>query len=205
MVVALLYEMQSPCNCFTLSLSGSDSRRSNSWREDNDATMEIKVSRRWRWWSWRCFGDGDHKHKMMMAISYHLYWLHVMLILYASYLALIDGSIIRWSLTKISRWSVLPEYAPLRKFFVLRHHVMIGCDRLYVQIQWVQNSCTRGILRLNLTSLAYVQIWPRNTETERSSVNHIVDMINIVMFTIETTPSHVMIGHGLVDLDHVIT
>ena len=59
MVVALLYEMQSPCNCFTLSLSGSDSRRSNSWRDDNDATMEIKgvtpvtmvimtVLRRWR-------------------------------------------------------------------------------------------------------------------------------------------------------------
>ena len=23
--------------------------------------------------------------------------------------------------------------------------------------------------------------------------------------TIETTPSHVMIGHGLVDMDHVIT
>ena len=43
MVVALLYEMQSPCNCFTLSLSGSDSRRSNSWRDDNDASMEIKV------------------------------------------------------------------------------------------------------------------------------------------------------------------
>ena len=42
-------------------------------------------------------------------------------------------------------------------------------------------------------------------ETESSNVNHIVDMINIVMFTIETTPSHVMIGHGLVDMDHVIT
>ena len=42
-------------------------------------------------------------------------------------------------------------------------------------------------------------------ETERSNVNHIVDMINIVMFTIETTPSHMLIGHGLVDLDHVIT
>ena len=82
---------------------------------------------------------------------------------------------------------------------------MIGCDRLYVQIQRVQNSCTRGILRLNLTSLTYIQIWPRNTATERSNVNHIVDMINIVMFTIETTPSHVMIGHGLVDMDHVIT
>ena len=50
-----------------------------------------------------------------------------------------------------------------------------------------------------------MQIWPRNTETERSNVNHIVNMINIEMFTIETTPSHVMIGHGLVDMDHVIT
>uniref|UniRef100_R7WDI7 Uncharacterized protein n=1 Tax=Aegilops tauschii TaxID=37682 RepID=R7WDI7_AEGTA len=46
MVVALFYGMPSPCNCFTLSLSGSDSRRSNSWQDDNDATMEIKVSRR---------------------------------------------------------------------------------------------------------------------------------------------------------------
>ena len=45
----------------------------------------------------------------------------------------------------------------------------------------------------------------RTLETERSSMNHIVDMINIMMFTDETTPSHVMIGHGLVDLDHVIT
>ena len=50
-----------------------------------------------------------------------------------------------------------------------------------------------------------MQIWPRDTETERSSMNHIVDMINIVMFTMETTPFHVMIGYGLVDLDHVIT
>ena len=50
-----------------------------------------------------------------------------------------------------------------------------------------------------------MQIWPRNTEIERSDVNHIVDMINIVMFTIENTPSHVMTGHGLVDMDHVIT
>ena len=50
-----------------------------------------------------------------------------------------------------------------------------------------------------------MKIWPRNTEPERSSVNHIVDMINIAMFTNETTPSHVMIGHGLVDLGHVIT
>ena len=50
-----------------------------------------------------------------------------------------------------------------------------------------------------------MQIWPRNTGDRKVSVNHIVDMINIAMFTIETTPSHVMIGYGLVDLDHVIT
>ena len=46
MVVALLYEMKSPCNCFTLLLSSSDSRGSNSWRDENDAMMEIKVSSR---------------------------------------------------------------------------------------------------------------------------------------------------------------
>ena len=174
MVVYLLYEMQLPCNCFTLSLCGSDSCRSNSWRDDNDAMMEIKVSRRWRWWSRRCFEDGDHKHKMMMAISYHLYWLHVMFIFYASYLALIDGSIIRWSLTKFQDKSVLPEYAPLPKFVVPKHHVMIGCDKLYVHLQRVQASfCTRRILRLNLTSLAYADMasehWDRKVERESYS------------------------------------
>ena len=50
-----------------------------------------------------------------------------------------------------------------------------------------------------------MQIWPRNTETERSNVNHIVDMINIEMFTINDYSITLMIGHGLVDLDHVIT
>ena len=60
MVVALLYKMQSPCNCFTLSLSGSDSRRSNSWRDDNDAMMEIKV---------RAGDDGDHDGASEMEIT----------------------------------------------------------------------------------------------------------------------------------------
>ena len=43
-------------------------------------------------------------------------------------------------LTKFQGISVLPEYAPLRQFFVLRQHMMIGCDRLYVHIQRVQAS-----------------------------------------------------------------
>ena len=54
MVVALLYEMQTPCNCFTLSLSGSDSRRSNRWRkrqrcyDEDQGVMITMVLRRWR-------------------------------------------------------------------------------------------------------------------------------------------------------------
>ena len=70
---------------------------------------------------------------------------------------------------------------------------MIGCDRLYVQIQRVQNSCTRGILRLNLTSLAYTDMDPEHGDRK------------VEREPLKTTPSHVMIGHGLVDMDHVIT
>ena len=60
MVVSLLHKMQAPNNCFTLSLNGSDSRRSNIWRDDNDATMEIKVS---------AGDDGDHDGASKMEIT----------------------------------------------------------------------------------------------------------------------------------------
>ena len=56
MVVALLYEMQSPCNCFTLSLSGSDSRRS------------IRLARRQR-----CY-DGDQVVALMMMVIMTMLW-----------------------------------------------------------------------------------------------------------------------------------
>ena len=54
-------------------------------------------------------------------------------------------------------------------------------------------------------SLAYEDMaW--NTETERSNMNHIVDTINIMMFTIEDySISRDDQTHGLVELDHVIT
>ena len=39
--------------------------------------------------------------------------------------------------------------------------------------------------------------------TERLNMSHMDDMINMVMFTIQATSSHVMIGVGVVDLDHV--
>ena len=94
-VVSSLYEVQTLCNCFTLSLCVSDSCRSNSWQDDHDATMEIKVSSQWRWISWWCFGDGDQKHKMMMATSCHIFWLHVITLLYRYELAIV-GETTMW-------------------------------------------------------------------------------------------------------------
>ena len=60
MVVALLYEMQSPCNCFTLSLSGSDSRTAIV----GEKTMMLR-------WRSRCqAGDnGDHDGALEMEIK----------------------------------------------------------------------------------------------------------------------------------------
>jgi hypothetical protein len=40
-------------------------------------------------------------------------------------------------------------------------------------------------------------------ETERLNTSHINDMINMLMFTIETTSFLVKIGIGVVDLDRV--
>ena len=40
-------------------------------------------------------------------------------------------------------------------------------------------------------------------ETERLNTSHMNDMINMLMFTIETTSSLVKIGLGVVDLDRV--
>ena len=40
-------------------------------------------------------------------------------------------------------------------------------------------------------------------ETERSNMSRIVDTINMKMSPMMTSLSHVMIGHGLVDSDHV--
>ena len=81
---------------------------------------------------------------------------------------------------------------------------MIGCDRLYVHVQRVQDSCTCGILRLYLTSLAYADMASEHGDrkVERESYSRYDQHSDVHN---EATPSHVMIGHGLVDLDHVIT
>ena len=81
MVVTLLYEMQSPCNCFTLSLSGSDSRRSNRWRKrqrryDGDqgvkpVTMDI-MTMILRWRSKEKDDDGHIMSHMLIAYDVYL-------------------------------------------------------------------------------------------------------------------------------------
>jgi hypothetical protein len=43
------------------------------------------------------------------------------------------------------------------------------------------------------------------TRTERLSMSHMGDMMNMVMFAFETMMLHVMIGCGIVELVHVIT
>ena len=82
MVVALLYEMQTPCNCFTLSLSGSDSRRSNRWCKrqrcyDEDqgvalVTMVIMTALR-RWRSQAQDDDGHIMSHILIACDVYLY------------------------------------------------------------------------------------------------------------------------------------
>ena len=83
--------------------------------------------------------------------------------------------------------------------------MMIGCDRLYVHIQRCKTVLHMRNTRVKLDEPSMYRHGLGTLETGRSNMNHIADMINIVMFTIETTPSHVLIGHGLVALDHVIT
>ena len=85
MVVALLYEMQTPCNCFTLSLSGSDSRKSKKLARrqryyDGDqgvapVTMVIMTVLR----RWRSQAQDDDGHIMShILIAYDVYLLYIL-------------------------------------------------------------------------------------------------------------------------------
>ena len=85
MVVALLYAMQSLCNCFTLSLSGSNSRRSirlakrqRCYDEDqgvNPVTMKIMMVL----WRWRSKAQDDDGHIMShILIACDVYLLYIL-------------------------------------------------------------------------------------------------------------------------------
>ena len=165
-------------------------------------------------WRSRCQAgdDGDHDGALEMDIKGTRWWwpYHVTyfdciwcLSIIHLILALIDGSILRWSLT---------NYQEVFSLSMHRCESSSCWDTTWwsgvIGSMFKYNGC-KTVAHAEYSGYTWrakhIQIWPRNTGTERSSVNHIVDMINIVMFTIETTPSHVLIGHGLVALDHVIT
>jgi hypothetical protein len=118
------------------------------------------------WWrSCRRAWDRDQCAKIGYTISHIVYACDIYPLCILFYFDC-DGSIIRWSLTlnfKIK--CVLPLYAPLQKIVVLKHHVMIGCYKLYVHIQWVQASFAHAkILGLNLTSLACTNMTSEHTD-----------------------------------------
>ena len=150
MVVSLLHKMQVPNNCFTLSLCDSNSCKSNCWRYNHVTTHWYRS----RWWRSRCQAgdDGDHDGALEMEIKgtkwwwpYHVTYFDCMWCLSFMHLILLRTTVALWDdpLLKFQGISVLPEYAPLRQFVVPRHHVMVGCDKLYVHIQRVQDSFAR--------------------------------------------------------------
>ena len=62
---------------------------------------------------------------------------------------------------------------------------MIGCDKLYVQIQRVQAILHTQNTRVKLDEPSICRYGLGTLEIERSNVNNIVDMINKEMFSIE--------------------
>ena len=124
---------------------------------------------------WNSFNDEHH------YVDHIYYMIHVRpfgLRVSRPYLYMLGSSSLTWV------FRVCNCFAPIVFEHRAYHHVMIGCGRLYVQIQRVQNSCTHGILRLYLMSQAYTYMasehGDRKVEREsysRYGEHHYVDRI----------------------------
>ena len=66
---------------------------------------------------------------------------------------------------------------------MLRHHVMIGCDKLYVHIQRVQDSLHVWNTRVKLDEPSMYIHGLGTRKTESSNMSRIVDTLNMKMFT----------------------
>src|SRR3954470_13432578 len=88
-------------------------------------------------------------------------------------------------------------------FVAPRHHMMIGCSWIHDHILGV-----RQFTHVNTKVLTWralnVQIWPRNTDRKVKHESYERYDAHL-MLAFEATPTHVMIGLGVVDLVHVIT
>ena len=78
MVVTLLYEIQSPCNCFTLSLRG---RRQRCYDGDQGVAPVTKVIMTvlWRWRSKAQDDDGHIMSHILIACDVYLIMLLILL------------------------------------------------------------------------------------------------------------------------------
>ena len=63
--------------------------------------------------------------------------------------------------------------------------MMIGCDRICIHIHGCKTVLHMRNSQVKLDEPSMYRHGLGTLETERSNVNHIVDMINIEMFTIE--------------------
>ena len=139
--------------------------------------MEIMVSCRWQR-SW-CPEDGDQRSIMILAISCHYLIACDVYHVFASYLL---------RMTVVNK--MIPHNNFKKVFSLSMHHCESSSRRDttwwsgVISSTFKYNGC-KTVLHTQNTRVKLGKIWPRNTESERSSVNHIVDMINIVMFTIE--------------------
>ena len=88
-------------------------------------------------------------------------------------------------------------------FVASRHHVMIGCTWIHEHISGVRQLHTR-ILRFLLGEPSMYR-HGLGKWTERLSMSHMFWYDDHLMLAFEATPTHVMIGLGVVDLVHVIT
>ena len=66
--------------------------------------------------------------------------------------------------------------------------MMIECDRLYVHIQWCKPVLHMQNTWVKLDEPSMYKHGLGTLETKRSNMSHIVDMINIEMFTIDDLP-----------------
>ena len=130
-VIALLYR-------YAIAIVGETTmwRHVDKDQDDGDhGVMPVTMETMTVLWIWRSKGT-------RWWWPYHVTYFDCMWCLSFMHLILLSAAVALWvdPLLKFQGISVLPEYAPSRQFFVLRHHVMIGCDKLYVHIQRVQDS-----------------------------------------------------------------
>ena len=146
-------------------------------------------------WRSRCQAgdDGDHGVALVMQIKstrwwpYHVTYFDCMWCFSFIHLIFLSTTVGSWddASLKFQGISVLPEYAPCQSSSWRDTTWWSGV----ISSRFIYNGCKPVLhtqnTRVKLDEPSICRYGLGTLETERSSVNHIVDMINIEMFTIE--------------------